>query len=425
MFIDETRVYLKAGDGGKGCQSFARTTNRAFRGADGGSGGTGGNVIFEVDPNLNSLGFYRNRRHHKAEAGMAGKKRADGKNSKSLVLRVPIGTCVFSDEGNLLADLNAIGQQVVIARGGRGGRGNRELVSRTNPVPRYAERGEPGEEIWVRMELKLSADVGIIGFPNAGKSTLISKLSNARPKIANYPFTTLEPSLGMVPISELETVLLADIPGIIEGAHEGHGLGHQFLRHVERTGFLLHLIDLFPYDQSDPFESYHKVNTELQSYSKSLSIKPQLVVLNKIDLPEAVEAEKNFRESFRQSGDSREVLTISALSGVGLEALVRKLAELVGKHPSKRGEEGENYLQERKSIPLSVTKEGEIYLIQGSEIERIHSMTDFQNEEASARFQKLLQKRGIVDQLFELGAQDGDTIRIGKEEFLFAADEYL
>ena len=353
---------------------------------------------------------------------MLFRSRADGKNSKDLILRVPVGTCIFSENGDLLADLNAVDQDVVIARGGKGGRGNRDLVTKTTPVPRYAEKGQPGEELWVKIELKLSADVGIIGFPNAGKSTLISKLSNARPKIANYPFTTLEPSLGMVPISEVDSVLLADIPGIIEGAHEGHGLGHQFLRHVERTGFLLHLIDLFPYDQTDPFDSYQKVNHELQSYSKMLASKPQLVVLNKIDLPESNEAELRFRELYQRTNDSSAVLTISALGGIGLESLVRKLAELVKKHPSKRGEEGENYLLERKSIPLNIKREGNVFVIEGTEIERIHSMTDFQNEEASTRFQKLLEMRGIVDRLSKLGVEDGDTIRIGKEEFLFASD---
>ncbi len=422
MFTDEIRVFVKGGDGGDGCQSFAKTTTAAFRGPDGGDGGSGGHLWLIVDQKLNSLNFYRHNRHHRGNDGVPGQRRKDGKDARDSFLKVPVGTCVYSENGDLLADLNHPGQKFLIAHGGRGGRGNRSLISKTLKVPRYAEKGEPGEEFWVKLELKLTADIGIIGFPNAGKSTLISRLSNARPKIADYPFTTIEPNLGMVEVSREESMLMLDIPGIIEGAHEGTGLGHKFLRHVERCGFLVHLIDVSPYSGREPFEAYSVLNRELIAYSQRLSGKLQVVVLNKVDMPGTEELREEFLKSLKASGYEGEVLQISALTGEGLELLKHKLWEALQTHPPEI-EIFEDQIVERKVRLNQVEKfeEGH-YRISGDEIERICRQTDFRSEEAVARLQALFYKRGFVDQLRDLGVKQGDTIELAGVELEYEQD---
>jgi GTPase len=417
MFIDETRIYVKGGDGGKGCLSFAKTVKKAFRGPDGGSGGKGGHVYLQVNSKLNSLLYFRFNRHQKASPGAPGKRRCDGKNSQDLVLEVPLGTCVYLESGELLADLCEENQKVLLVQGGRGGRGNRSLITRNDPVPRHAENGEPGQELWIKMELKLSANLGIIGFPNIGKSTLIRGISRARPKVADYPFTTLEPNLGMVQVSETESFLVADIPGIIEGAHKGLGLGTRFLRHVERTGLLLHMVDLFPYDESDPWETYLKVNHELISYSKALSEKVQVVALNKIDLPGASERQAEFLSKMKQAGDEREVFCLSALIGTGVQALVYRLAVLVNEHPSDLVPRESEV--DRSLLPLKVFKTELGFQVEGSEILRICAMTNFAHEGALLRLHKLFERRGIIKQLQGLGAREGDLVFIGDLELEF------
>ena len=367
--------------------------------------------------------FFRYHRHQKADAGVPGGKRADGKNAKNLILKVPIGTCVFTDEGELIADLNREGQQYTIAKGGQGGKGNRSLITKNNPVPKFAEKGQPGEEMWVRMELKLTAEIGIIGFPNVGKSTLIAKLSNAKPKIADYPFTTLVPNLGMVPVSETDSILVADIPGIIEGAADGQGLGHQFLRHIERTGMLLHMIDLFPYDQTPPYESFLKVNKELTTYSEKLSEKHQVVVLNKIDMPEAQERAQEFRELAQKDFPNLEIHTISALTGEGCEKLRYRMAELVNEHPAQM-EIFEGGIPERQPKALTVEAVEDYFVVSGDEIERIVQMTDLQNEEANRRLQNYLVKKGVIDKLKKLGAEHGNIVVIDEYELDFYDDTF-
>ena len=418
MFTDEIRIQVKGGNGGNGCQSYAKTTQAAFKGPDGGSGGRGGDLYLVVDPRINSLNLYRQNRHHKADDGRPGGKHADGKDSGPKFLKVPPGTCVFAEDGFLLADLNYPDQKFLVAKGGRGGRGNRDLITKTIKVPRFAEKGEPGEELWIRLELKLTADIGIIGFPNAGKSTLISKLSNARPKIASYPFTTLEPNLGMVYLTEERSMLMADIPGIIEGAHEGAGLGHKFLRHVERCGFLLHLVDLFPFEERDPWDSYVILNRELVAYSEKLANKLQVIALNKSDMPETEERREQFlkmlKESLPKGQEMPRVLTISALTGSGLDELKYYLADFLSNHPSQI-EIFEDQIVERRHRPLQVSSEGDgVFLVSGDEIERICSQVDWNNPEAVEHVQKLFYRRGIIDSLKELGVEQGDLIRIGK-----------
>lgn len=425
MFLDETRIMVKAGDGGKGCLGYARTTNRAFRGPDGGSGGKGGDIYLEVDEKLNSLMMYRHNKHHRADTGDAGQKRKDGRNAKDLILRVPRGTCVYDEEEHLLADLNRHQQRFLIAKGGRGGKGNRDLVTKKNPVPKYAEKGEPGEEFWVKLELKLTAQIGIIGFPNVGKSTLIAKLSNAKPKIADYPFTTLVPNLGMVPVDGEDSILVADIPGIIEGAHEGQGLGHQFLRHIERTGLLLHMIDLFPYDQMDPYESFLKVNTELEKYSSRLNSKHQVLVLNKMDMPGASDKKEEFLSQLKTSHPQMEVLSISALSGEGTEKLRYRMGELVKEHPAEiEIFEDQVYVREKK--PLKVQNlGGNKFSVEGDDIMRHLSILDIHNEDALARLQQIFKKSGLVDMLLEAGAQEGDEIFFGEMSLSFHDDSFV
>ena len=424
MFVDEARIYVKGGDGGKGCQSFAKTTKKAFRGPDGGNGGQGGNVVFTVDRNLNSLQYFRFRKHHKADPGAAGDRRKDGRGAKDLIIKVPRGTCVFDENHNLVADLNREGQEYIAAHGGRGGRGNRSLITNTNTCPRYAEKGEPGEELWIKLELKLTAEVGIIGFPNVGKSTLIAKISNAKPKIADYPFTTLVPNLGMVPINENDSILVADIPGIIEGAHEGQGLGHQFLRHIERTGFLVHMVDLFPYDQQDPWDSYQKVNKELKNYSEILSHKYQVVVLNKMDMPGAEEARKSFLESAKETGEQIPVvICLSALTGQGTDELVRRLAEYHIKHPA-RDQIFEQQVKHREPRELAVEPVDDGFQVTGDLIERHVAMTDFQNEEAMRTLHKFFESIGLIKILKKMNASEGDQIYIGDQVLDFIDDTF-
>tara|TARA_Y100000589_G_scaffold16105_1_gene13086 strand:- start:3081 stop:4418 length:1338 start_codon:yes stop_codon:yes gene_type:complete len=423
MFVDEAKIYVKGGDGGKGCQSFAKTTKKAFRGPDGGNGGQGGNVVFCVDHNLNSLQYFRFRKHHKADPGVAGDRRKDGRGAKDLVIKVPRGTCVFDENNNLIADLNREGQQYVAAKGGRGGRGNRSLITSTNTCPRYAEKGEPGEELWIRLELKLTAEVGIIGFPNVGKSTLIAKMSNAKPKIADYPFTTLVPNLGMVPINDNDSILVADIPGIIEGAHEGQGLGHQFLRHIERTGFLVHMVDLFPYDQQNPWQSYQKVNKELKNYSEILAEKYQVIVLNKMDMPGAEEARKKFMENVEKSGENLQVISLSALTGEGTSDLVRRLAEYHTLHPA-RDQIFELQVKHRERRELAVEALTDGFKVTGDIIERHVAMTDFQNEEAMRTLHKFFESSGLISILKKKGAAEGDQIYVGEQVLDFIDDAY-
>jgi GTP-binding protein len=330
-FIDEAKIYVKAGDGGRGCVSFRREKYVPRGGPDGGDGGNGADVIMIARRNMTSLLDYRYQRHYKAKRGVHGKgKDQHGKNAEDLLIPVPLGTMIKDFEsGAFYGDLTEDGQTLVIARGGKGGRGNARFVTATNQAPKEAEPGVPGQEKTLKLELKLLADVGLLGFPNAGKSTLISRVSAARPKIADYPFTTLVPNLGVVSYGDGATFILADIPGLIEGAHEGAGLGIQFLRHIERTKILIHLLDLSPMTQRDPIEDYAAMNRELKSYNEELSKTPQIVALNKIDITEAREVLETIEKHFSELGIK--TFPISSATGEGTKELVWEVAKQVEK----------------------------------------------------------------------------------------------
>lgn len=330
-FIDEAKIYVKAGDGGRGCVSFRREKFVPRGGPNGGDGGNGADVVMIAKRNMTSLLDHRYQQHYRAKRGVHGKgKDQHGKNAEDLLIPVPLGTMVKNFEtGAFYGDLTEDGQTLVVAKGGKGGRGNARFVTATNQAPKEAEPGTPGEEKTLKLELKLLADVGLLGFPNAGKSTLISTISSARPKIADYPFTTLVPNLGVVSYGDGATFVLADIPGIIEGAHEGAGLGIQFLKHIERTKILVHLLDLSPITQRDPIEDYEKLNHELKSFSEELSKKPQIVALNKIDITEAREELERLEKHFNDLGIK--TFPISSATGEGTKELVWEVAREVEK----------------------------------------------------------------------------------------------
>ena len=330
-FIDKAKIYVKAGDGGNGCVAWRREKFVPMGGPAGGNGGKGGDVILEADSRLQTLMDFKYKKHYKAERGQHGSgSNKHGKNAPDLILKVPVGTVIKDAEtGELIADLTKEGQKVVVAKGGKGGKGNAMFKSSTNQAPDYAEEGEKGEEKWIELELKLIADVGIIGFPNAGKSTLISVLSHARPKIADYPFTTLSPVLGVLQLDIGKSLVLADIPGLIEGASRGAGLGHEFLRHIERTKFLLHVIDISDFRERQPIEAFEAINKELSSYSKTLLEKPQIVVGNKIDILSDRSYLDTLKEEFNKRG--YEFIAVSAATKENIDKLVEKLKEVYKK----------------------------------------------------------------------------------------------
>lgn len=422
MFYDTAKIYVKAGDGGDGVVSFRREKYVPEGGPDGGDGGRGGNVILVVDEGLRTLVDFKYKRHYKAERGQHGRgKNMHGRAGEDLILRVPPGTVVKDAEtGEVLADLTEPGAQVVVAQGGRGGRGNARFLSNKNKAPRLAEKGEPGEERWLLLELKVLADVGLLGFPNAGKSTLISRISAARPKIADYPFTTLTPNLGVVNLGEGKSFVVADIPGLIEGAHRGAGLGHDFLRHLERTRVLVHLVDLASWEH-EPIEAYRIINRELELYSPELSQKPQIVAANKIDLPEARERLDGFIQAL---GPEVTVVPISAVTGEGVQELLHKVAarlEEIGEpEPVTRPDPAFKETRYRgEEAPFTITVEDGVYVVAGKRVERLVAMTDLDNDEAVRRLQWIFRKMGLEDALRNAGARHGDEVRIGKLVFDF------
>ncbi|MFQ6059083.1 MAG: GTPase ObgE [Anaerolineae bacterium] len=414
-FFDEARIYVKAGDGGDGCVSFRREKYVPLGGPNGGNGGKGGDVYLVADPHVNTLIKFKYRQHFKAQRGAHGRgKGRHGKAGRDLHIEVPVGTTVREAEsGDLLADLTQAGQQVLVARGGRGGRGNAAFATSTNQAPRFAEKGEPGEERWLYLELRLIADVGIVGLPNAGKSTLLAAVSAARPKIAAYPFTTLVPNLGVVAVDD-RSFVMADIPGLIEGAHLGAGLGHKFLRHIERTRLLILLLDGA---SPDPLHDLEDINQEMALFSSHLAEKPQIVVLNKMDLPQARSIWPQVEKEIRRRDTP--VASISALTGEGVRSLLHRVADLLESLP-----EEEPALEEVPVLrPLEgeegfrVVREGEgLFRVEGRRVERAAAMTDWDNEEAVARFQRVVAAMGVTAALEEAGVQKGDTVCIGQVE---------
>lgn len=415
MFFDEAKIYVRSGDGGDGVVTFRREKYVPHGGPSGGDGGRGGDVILTVDPQLNTLSSFKRKAHFRAEdGGRGGSSNKTGRDGADLVLRVPPGTVVRDAEtGEVLADLVHAGQRVVVARGGRGGRGNARFATSRNQAPRMAERGEPGEERWLYLELKLVADVGIVGVPNAGKSTLLSVISNARPKIADYPFTTLEPNLGVVE-RDHRTFVAADIPGLVEGAHQGVGLGHAFLRHVQRTRVLIHLLDGL---SSDPLADFSQINTELALFDEKLRQRPQLVALNKIDLPQAQEAWEKLRPELKKRG--YEAMAISALTHQGVEQLVQRVFELLDSLPREVAEPAVEVPVYRleEEVPFTITRdERGAFHVQGERIERAAAMTYWDYDEAVMRFQRTLEALGITAALEAHGVKPGDTVYIGEYE---------
>ena len=427
---DRARIYVKAGDGGNGSISFRREKFVPRGGPDGGDGGKGGDVILRVNPSDNTLLRFHYQYRYVAQNGGSGQKaKRHGKSAPNLVLDVPAGTVVRDDEtGDVLADLVQDGEQFVVVQGGRGGLGNSHFATSSKQAPRLAEKGEPGKERWLRLELKLIADVGLVGYPNAGKSTLLAAMSAARPKIADYPFTTLEPNLGVVQIDD-ETFVLADIPGLIEGAAEGAGLGHKFLRHVERTRLLLHVLDgSGGLEGRDPLADFETIGAELVAYGAGLEEKPRLVVVNKLDLPEARERLPQLRAALAARGF--DVVAVSAATGEGIQELgrevVRRLAELPKPEPLAPVEAAPRRytLEDADERHFEVERLSRHHFrVEGVRIERLASMTDFANEEAAARFQKVLQSSGIANRLTSLGIEDGDVVHLGDYELIWGEQE--
>ena len=423
MPYDQIKIYVKAGDGGNGVVSFRREKFVPRGGPDGGDGGRGGSVYLEADPGLNTLLALGRRRHFKAErGGNGGGNNRHGAAGEDLVIPVPPGTVVLevgehgrAEEGVPLADLVQPGQRVLVARAGRGGLGNSHFATATNQVPRIAQKGEPGEERWLVLDLRLIADVGIIGYPNAGKSTFLAAVTAAHPKIADYPFTTLEPNLGVAEVDET-TFVLADIPGLIEGAHRGAGLGHEFLRHIARTTVLLHLIDA---TEPDPLANYRAINEELRRYRPELAEKPQIVALNKIDLPEAAAQVERVKQQFKAAGISP-VWSMSARTGAGVPELVRRVFEVWQRtraaQPAPAPEALPVLRPRPQDEPFTVEKRGGEYYVSGRRVERVVVMTDLDNEDAVLHLQRTLRRMGVTEALEKAGVTSGDTVHFGRVE---------
>ena len=413
--LDTARISVKAGDGGDGALSFRREKYVPRGGPDGGDGGRGGSVFVRADPSVSTLLEFAHRRHFRAGRGGhgAGAKK-HGKKGEDLVIGVPPGTVVSSDD-ELLADLRHPSDEVMVARGGRGGLGNVHFATSTNRTPRVAQKGEPGEERWLHLELKTIADVGLIGYPNVGKSSLLAALTAARPKVGDYPFTTLTPNLGVAERGDLALVL-ADIPGLIEGAHRGAGLGHQFLRHVERARVLLHVVDA---GDPDPLAAYRGVRRELELYNPRLAAKPELAALNKIDLPAIRDRVSDILEAFRRAEPSLRVVPVSALTTRGIDDLVVAIAETLAALPAEpppSGEEMKVYRPAPEDEGWTVERVGSDFHIRGKRVERIVAMTDLSNPEAVDMLQRTLGKLGVLAALERAGVSSGDTVHIGRAE---------
>lgn len=430
MFIDEARIQVKGGTGGSGAVSFHREIYKPKMGPDGGDGGRGGSVILEVDSGLRTLMDFRYQKHFSASRGEHGQgDNRHGKNAEDLVLKVPPGTVVKDEVGEALFDLTRPGQRSAVARGGRGGRGNARFLTNKRRAPSFAEKGEPGEERLIVLELKLLADIGIIGVPSAGKSTLISRISAARPKIAPYPFTTITPNLGVVRLPDGRSFVAADIPGLIEGAHVGKGLGHAFLKHVERTAVLIHVIDLAAgIEGRDPLEDFEAVNKELAAYGEGLADRPQLVAGNKMDLPEAQAAYQRLSAELAKRG--YELYAISGVTGEGVDRLLYAAANLAEKAIEKRAVEAEPAelpeelaAEELPEGEMTIEREEGVWVVRGTTVERAVVMTDFANEEAVSYLQRRLIRLGVEDKLREAGAEEGDQVRIAFMEFDFHPSE--
>lgn len=421
MFIDEAIIKVIAGRGGDGCLAFRREKYVQMGGPYGGNGGHGANIKFVVDTGLHTLIDLRYMKLIKGDKGENGSgKNQNGKNASDVIIKVPQGTVVSDmDTGLIIADMKNINDEVIVASGGRGGRGNTAFKTQSNPCPNFAENGEPGEERILKIELKLLADVGLVGLPSVGKSTFLSKVSSAKPKIADYHFTTLSPNLGVVKTKDNRSFVIADLPGLIEGASEGTGLGDKFLRHVERTKVIAHIIDMGKCEGRDPYEDFITINKELENFNPKLIKKPMIVIANKMDIKES---EKNLEE-FKKKVQC-EVYPISAINSSGIDNVLIKLADLIDESPSEPLYEESEYLSHvlykfEKTQPFTIEKKDDYFIIHGEEIEKVFKMTKFSSSEGALRFAKKLRKLGIDDELEKMGAKEGDIVKILDFDFLY------
>ena len=419
MFIDETNIKVIAGSGGDGCTAFRREKYVEMGGPFGGNGGKGSDIIFKVDTGLHTLVDLRYMKTIKGKKGENGSgKNMDGKSADDIIIKVPQGTVVSDfDTGLVIADLKEKDDMVVVAKGGRGGRGNTAFKTLANPAPNFSENGEPGEERILKVELKLLADVGLVGLPSVGKSTFLSKVSKATPKIADYHFTTIYPNLGVVKTVDNRSFVMADLPGLIEGASQGVGLGDKFLRHIERTKVIAHIVDMSGLEGRDPFDDYQVINKELENFSPKLLKKPMVVIANKMDMPEA---KKNL-EGFKKKVNV-EVYPISAITSSNLNEVLIKLADLVDKEPNTPLYDEETYLSHvlykfEEEKPFTIEKENDTYIIRGKNVEKMFRMTNFQSDEGIERFIRQLRKLGIDEELEKIGIEEGSIVKILDYEF--------
>lgn len=415
MFVDETTIKLIAGKGGDGCTSFRREKYIPMGGPDGGNGGKGGDIIFEVDKGLKTLIDLRYKKIVKADKGMNGKGSSrHGKNAEDIIIKVPEGTTIYDADNNLvIADLIHDKEQVIVAHGGRGGRGNKAFATHSEPAPKFSELGCPGEELYIRCELKVMADVGLIGMPSVGKSTILSLISSAKPKIGAYHFTTLNPNLGVVKLEDNRSFVMADLPGLIEGAAEGAGLGLKFLRHAMRTRILVHVIDMGASEGRNPIEDYEKIRLEVEKYNEKLKNKKEVVVANKMDLPDALENLKLFKEKYPELN----VFEVSALNQEGFVDLLKELANILEEVPEAdiyNEEEYESYIvyKFQNEKPYTIHNDNGVWVLEGDEIEKLFKMTRFTEDEAVVRFARKLKGMGVEDELERLGAKRGDDVQI-------------
>ena len=420
IFIDRVKIFVKSGKGGDGCVSFRREKYIPNGGPDGGDGGDGGDVIFEVDPSMSTLFTFRHQKHYTAAAGEPGAgKNCHGKDGSDLILKVPKGTLIRDFESNkIIADLAKEDSRVVLLNGGRGGQGNQHFATATMQAPKYAQPGQLAKERWITLELKSIADVGLVGFPNVGKSTFLSRISNAKPKIANYHFTTLTPNLGVVDLYD-DSFVVADIPGIIEGAAEGVGLGHEFLKHIERTKVLLHIVDAASTEGRDPLDDLEKIRLELKKYSPLLLEKPQLIAANKMDAAYDDAALQEIQAVYEPAGIK--VFPISAVSGQGVEALLREIYNILQTLPKETAEYASeiniNLIKEENDpINIYIDEDG-VFVVEGKAIDKMLGYTNLETEKGFHFFQNYIEEEGINAELKKLGIQEGDVVRVGYLEF--------
>ena len=422
MFVDRVKIHVKGGNGGNGMVSFFRAKYITHGGPDGGDGGRGGDVIFVGDESMGTLMDFRYKRMFKAGNGQdGGKRNCFGKDGESVVIKVPVGTVIREAEsGKIMADITKHGEEKILIHGGKGGKGNQHFATPTRQAPRYAEPGRVAKEYDVILELKLIADVGLIGFPNVGKSTLLSMVTNANPKIANYHFTTLAPNLGVVEGRYGDSFVLADIPGLVEGASEGVGLGHAFLRHVERTKVFIHVVDAAGVEGDDPVENVRKINQELEAYNPELMKRPQVSAANKTDIPGSEENVERLKEAYEKEGF--EVFPISAATNKGLDELLTKVAEILKNYPEDIVFEEEYEEYDEVAVdqePFTIEVEDGVYVVRGVGVEKMIGYTNIDTEKGFAFFQRYLKEKGIIEALEEKGIQEGDTVRIYDMEFEF------